>query len=191
MLPTDIMKLIKNYNDHKSGIFFKFQNNTYWYNGKRCERFPSKYKANFIKINFKSILSDAKWKGISRYVNCLAKKIKITTQPFELHTDKNHKISIPSKEFLGCGRYYDIYNDVLYAFSDYQNEKYDFKNNCWSIFAQMTIGTSANLYLVGDLFMFVTPKQHILTYNTRTDLWQKETMATIVLGKCYQPMLLN
>ncbi len=184
MLPKDIMKLIEIYNDHKSGIFFKFQTNTYWYNGKRCERFPSKYKANFVTVDFKSTqFPKAKWKGICRYVNCLFKKIKISTQPFELRaTDNNEKISIPSKEFLGCGRYYDIYDDVLYAFSDYQNEKYDFKTNSWSIFAQMNIGLYAHLYLVGDLFIFVTPKREILTYNTRTDLWQKETM-TYIVGK--------
>ncbi len=178
MLPTDVIKLIEDYNKHNYGCFFWYQGNIYWFGRNRYEYWcisPIFYdleRLDYIDGYLQTpgwIYKSNKWEN-KKWNTRMLISMQDNTQLFER--------LIPTKSFPKYGIHCKFYEHVLYVFSAVFNEKYDLQTKKWSHFTNRSIKNDSQLYLANGLF-YIIDAQKIQTYNPILDFWQESDLHDI------------
>jgi len=196
MIAKHLLKLINNYNEN--GIYFAYNKNIWWFNGKRLERWLSVVngeailsdRSNVYVIDDNAIsyvLKDRKfeknYKSVAELFNlddvyfcfricCVNGMLYDFSDGLSFY---RNGMRMPLKKHHSYGARLLHYNGFLYFFTLYangENEKFNLKTLEWSSFSHHRYYlTMQAVYLLNDLFYILFRNGKIGTYNPQTDNW--------------------
>ncbi len=196
MLPKDIENIINEYNE--IGIFIRYRGQLYWFNGKRFE-FWCEHRAKYeCFLTYNNNLYYKSYKKIYVYKNKIFKQIKIPQQwnhPLNvfrkrrklinnnvyryeesiykmIDTYGNVIMTLPGRDDPVFGFELLGYNDCIYSFGSWQNEK--FVNGKWNIIAQYpNHNNDYDVYLFKSKFYaFEQTSMNYYIYDPELDDWK-------------------